>query len=191
MTVEPAAEQRAMQAAAPAAIRAPHALPDALQAALGPDEVVILLLRPSLLYIPLSSLGTLAAAAALGLVLAFLARLPWSGWTETHAAFVACLVAALRLGWAWIDWTFHLYALTDRRILARRGVLRTALYEAPLSRIQNTIVVQSLRERIFALGTIGFATAGRGTFDAFWLTLHAPYAVHRTVLDAIERYARR
>ena len=182
---------RAEHAATPAAVGAAPAVPGALHAALGPDETVILFLRPSLLYIPLSSLGTLVAAAIVGLALAYLSHFPWIGWSESHAAFIGVTIATLRLGWAAIDWWFHLYALTDRRILARYGVVRTALYEAPLTRIQNTIMVQSLRERIFGLGTIGFATAGRGTFDAFWVTLASPAEVHRTVLDAIERYARR
>ena len=185
------AHTRAQHAAAPATLHPAHELPHALHASLGPDEAVILLLRPSLLYIPLSSLGTLAAALIIGLSLAYLSHFSWVGWSEKDAIFIGSTIATLRLGWAVIDWWFHLYALTDRRILARYGVFRTALYEAPLSRIQNTIVVQSLRERIFALGTIGFATAGRGTFDAFWITLGAPFAVHRTVLDAVERYGRR
>jgi uncharacterized membrane protein YdbT with pleckstrin-like domain len=76
-------------------------------------------------------------------------------------------------------------------VIARRGILRTVLQEAPLARLQNTIVVQSLRERMFGLGTLGFATAGRGTFDAFWETVRQPFAVHRTVLEAVERYGGR
>jgi hypothetical protein len=42
-----------------------------------------------------------------------------------------------------------------------------------------------------AAGTLGFATAGRGTFDAFWESVAAPFEVHRRVLEAIERYGRR
>ena len=72
-----------------------------------------------------------------------------------------------------------------------KGAASTVLQEAPLARLQNTIVVQSLRERVFGLGTLGFATAGRGTFDAFWETVRQPFAVHRTVLEAVERYGRR
>jgi len=177
--------------AAPAAVGSVEALPHLLQATLGPDEVVILLLRPSLLYIPLSSLGTLAASAAIGLALVFAGRFQWSPWAEGDGIVIGGGLAALRLAWAAVDWWYHLYALTDRRLLARRGVFRTQLYEAPLARIQNTVVVQRLRERLFGLGTIGFSTAGRGTFDAFWEMLRAPYAVHRTVLDAVERYGRR
>lgn len=191
MTRETAETVRAPHAATPAAIPVTQTLPHALHVALGPDEVIILFLRPSLLYIPLSSLGTLLAAAIIGLALAYLSHFSWVAWSDRDAIFIGCMIASLRLGWAVIDWWYHLYALTDRRLLARYGVFRTSLYEAPLTRIQNTIVVQSLRERIFALGTIGFATAGRGTFDAFWVTVRAPFAVHRTVLDAIERYGRK
>ena len=41
------------------------------------------------------------------------------------------------------------------------------------------------------LGTLGFATAGRGTFDAFWESVAAPFEVHARVREAIERYGRR
>jgi uncharacterized membrane protein YdbT with pleckstrin-like domain len=101
------------------------------------------------------------------------------------------LLAAARLTWGWLDWYTHAFVLTDRRVIARRGVLRTALHEAPLVMIQNTVVVQSLRERIFGLGTIGFATAGRSTFDAYWEMVPRPFVVHGQVLDAVRRYGRK
>jgi len=179
----------AVPAAAPAATAV--AVPAAVQSALAPGEIVILSLKPSLLYIPLSSLGTLLASAVIASLISFSAQFPQSPWGRGDAVFVGATVAGLRLVWAAIDRSFHAYVLTDRRVIARRGVLRTVLYESPLSRIQNTIVVQSLRERVFGLGTLGFATAGRSTFDAFWEMLPRPFVVHRTVLDAIERYARR
>lgn len=181
---------RAAHAAAPAgAVATP--VPQALQSALSPGEIVVLVLKPSPLYIALSSLGTLVSAALLACILAYLSRFAWAPWTEGHALAIGATVAAGRLVAAAIDRQFHFYMLTDRRVLTRRGVLRTVLHETPLSRIQNTIVVQSLRERLFGLGTLGFATAGRGTFDAYWETIARPFVVHRTVLETIERYARR
>ncbi|MFM7051588.1 MAG: PH domain-containing protein [Planctomycetota bacterium] len=179
----------AAPAAAPAT--AAGAVPSSVQSALSPGEIVVLSLRPSLFYIPLSSLGTLVASALIGALLAYSAQFRWSPWSDGDAFFVGGTVAGLRLAWAAVERSFHAYVLTDRRIIARRGVFRTVLYESPLARIQNTIVVQSMRERVFGLGTLGFATAGRGTFDAFWEMLPAPLKVHRTVLDTIERYARR
>ncbi|MFM2165414.1 MAG: hypothetical protein RL325_1851 [Planctomycetota bacterium] len=166
-------------------------MPHGLQAVLSPDETVLLVLRPSALYIGLSSLGTLAASVVMALLLAYLAQFRWTPWSDLDAAGFGVLLASLRLGWAWLDWINHVYVLTDRRVIARRGVLRTAMYEAPLARIQNTIVVQSLRERVCRLGTLGFATAGRGTFDAFWESVAAPFEVHARVREAIERYGRR
>ena len=178
-------------AAAPAAVPTTQHIPHALQAVLGPDEVIVLLLRPSVLYIVLSSLGTLVASLVIGLVIAYAAHFPWSPWKESHAVLFGGGLACMRLAWAWLDWINHAYALTDRRVIARRGILRTALYEAPLTRIQNTIVVQSMRERLCGLGTLGFATAGRGTFDAFWESIASPFEVHRKVLETIQRYGRR
>jgi membrane protein YdbS with pleckstrin-like domain len=188
---EPAPIASAPAGVAEAAPPGAAVLSGPLAASLAPDELVILFLRPSLLYIPLYSLGTLAASATLAAFLAYLSHFTWSPWSESHALAIGLIVAGMRLSWAALDWWMHAFALTDRRVIARRGILRTALYEAPLSRVQNTIVVQSLRERLFGLGTIGFATAGRGTFDAFWEMVASPFKVHRTVLDALERYGRR
>ena len=183
-------ELRAMQAA-PVAAAATPVIPQSVQAALSPDEVVLLVLKPSMLFIPLSALGTLLASLIVALLLAYSAQFAWSPWTDAHAVAVGGTVAALRLGRAWFEWWGHVYVLTDRRVIARRGILRTVLQEAPLSRLQNTVVVQSLRERAFGLGTIGFATAGRSTFDAFWEMVRKPFAVHRTILEVVERYGRR
>lgn len=177
--------------AATAATIAPADLPHAVQSALAPDEIVILHLRPSAAYVVLSSLGTLAAAAMIAATLAYAARLPWSPWSEPQALVIGGTVAGLRLAIAWLDWFMHVFVLTDRRVIARRGIVRTALYEAPLARIQNTIVVQSVRERLFGLGTLGFATAGRGTFDCYWEMVRRPFEVHRVVREAVERYGRR
>ena len=57
----------AQSATATPAVQAPL-VPAAVQSALSPDEIVILVLRPSLLYIPLSSLGTQAFVALMKLL---------------------------------------------------------------------------------------------------------------------------
>ena len=64
------------------------------------------------------------------------------------------------------------------------------LFEAPLRNIQHTGVFARVRERLFGLGTIGFATAGSDGYEAFWAMIAQPYEVHRTVTQAIERYGR-
>ena len=42
----------------------------------------------------------------------------------------------------------------------------------------------------FASGTIGFATSGSDVFDALWVMIRQPFAVHKTVVEAIQRYGK-
>jgi len=155
------------------------------------DEVVILLLRPSLLFVPLASLGALTVIAVVALALALMAiRISWIPWSEAHAYGLGVAAAAGRLLWQSLEWWCRIYVLTDRRVIRRMGVLRVAVFEAPLRNIQHTSVFRMLRERLFGLGSIGFATAGSDVFDAFWVTVRQPFAVHRTVVEAIRRYGR-
>ena len=100
-------------------------------------------------------------------------------------------MAFVRLCWQALDWWNRLYILTDRRVVRRMGVLRIYVFETPLRHVQHTSVFASIRERLFALGTIGFATAGSDTYEAFWVMVAKPFDVHRVVVEAIERYGRR
>ena len=162
-----------------------------LEGIVSDDEIVILLLRPSVLFVVLSSLGSLTVIAVLTLLLALLAiRASWIPWAETQAYGLGAAAAAARLLWQTLSWWCRVYVLTDRRIIRRMGVLRVSLFEAPLRNIQHTSVFMPLRERLCGLGTIGFATAGSDVFDAFWVMVRQPFVVHRAVMDAIQRYGR-
>ena len=153
------------------------------------DEIVILLLRPSLLFVPLATLGSLTFIAIMTLALALLAfRVSWIPWGEAQAYGLGVAAAAARLLWQCLDWWSRIYVLTDRRVVRRMGVLHVSVFEAQLRNIQHTSVFMPLRERLFGLGTIGFATAGSDVFDAFWVMVRSPFAVHRQVVEAIKRY---
>ena len=152
------------------------------------DEVVILALRPSILFVPLSALGSLVVILFITFALAYMSRLSWVGWTDTSAFALGVGLTALRLGAQALDWAGRFYILTDRRVLARRGVLRVTVFETPLRQIQHTSLFFLARERIFGLGTIGFATAGSDRFEAFWTMIADPVAVHRKIGEAVRRY---
>ena len=72
----------------------------------------------------------------------------------------------------------------------RDGVRRAVcdLRKARLDRIQQTSVLQLVRERAFGLGTITYATAGTSTLDALWEAVADPFEVHGEVTRAIGRY---
>jgi hypothetical protein len=154
------------------------------------DEVVILLLRPSVLYILLGSLGSLVFIALITFILAWISRLSWvgAGWNDTMAFGFGATLAIIRLSWQGLEWYSRLYILTDRRIIRRMGVLRVAVFETKIKNIQHTSVFRSVRERLFGLGSIGFATAGSDVFEAFWVMIDRPFHIHRIVVRAIEKY---
>jgi hypothetical protein len=154
------------------------------------DEIVILLLRPSILYVPLSSIGSLMFILIVTLALMWMTRLAWVKWTDVTAGGLGLALAALRLGWQALEWWSRVYVLTDRRIIRRMGVLRVSVFECQLKNIQHTSVFMLVRERLFVLGSIGFSTAGSDTFEAFWVMIRRPFDVHRIVVQAIERYGR-
>ncbi len=155
------------------------------------DEIILLAIRPSPLFIVLAPATGVLFLMVIALVAAQLAALvPWLPWTETQAYLLGFLLIAGRLGWQTLDWFNRVYLLTDRRILTRSGVLRVRIFETSLRSIQHTVIWRRVRERAFNLGTLGFATSGSDTFETFWQMLRQPVLIHRTVQDAIRRYGR-
>ncbi len=184
-------------AASSGATDAQELVVDQLQSALpagllADDEIVVLMLRPSLLFVGLSSLASLTVIAVVTLSLALLAiRITWLPWNELAAYAMGAAVATARLLWQCLEWWGLVYVLTDRRVVRRAGVLQVSIFEAPLRNIQHTSIFQPFRERLFSLGSIGFATAGSDVFDAFWVMIRQPFAVHKVVVETMQRYGGR
>ena len=157
---------------------------------LQPSEIIILLLKPSPLFILLAPLKTLAVIAvatlgAIGVNDYFLL-----GVTRRDILLAGLALIGLRLFWQFLEWLSRVYVLTDQRVIRVRGVLRVSVFESPLERIQHTETFFSIRERLFALGTLGFATAGTGVIEAAWQMIANPLEVHQTVVRTIRRYRR-
>jgi membrane protein YdbS with pleckstrin-like domain len=178
---------------AEAAGEASEAVPSAaVQHLLQEDETVLLFLRPSPWFVLLDGGSIYLLIAVCALFFAWLGNQPWTPvvFSEQQVFSAFAMVVVLRAIWKTLDWANRLYVLTDRRILRRRGVFVMSVVEAPLRRIQNSAVYARVRERVLGLGTIGFATAGSDGFEVVWEIIPSPIDVHRTVLDAIERYGR-
>ena len=157
---------------------------------LQPGELILLVLKPSPLFIFLEPLTTLLA---LGLVTAGavgLNELISTGVGNTNIAVAGAAIISVRLFWQFLDWLSRLYVLTDRRVVRVRGVLRVHIFETPLRNVQHIDVSLSVRERLFGLGTLGFATSGTGGIEAVWRMIARPVKVHQQVAEAIRRYGR-
>ncbi len=149
-------------------------------------EVVHFAIKPSPWFLLLVSLRTLLAAALVGAL----------AWTEilmpdyrAYALQLALVVAALRIGWAILEWTARLYVLTNRRVMTIRGILRPDIFACPLSRVQRTELTASPIERPVRAGTILIHI--RATDDQSartdWAVVSRPQEVFERLHEAVER----
>jgi uncharacterized membrane protein YdbT with pleckstrin-like domain len=171
----------------PDAVRADALLPEQL---LQPGEIIILLLKPHPLFIVLAPLATLVMMVLVVGGGVYIARSAGAYDTAQNIALIGGLLIAARLLWQFLEWLSRVYVITDQRVVALGGVLRVRVFEAPLQSITHSELLFSLRERVFALGTLGFYTAGSSIGEAYWLMVARPLEVHRKVVETLKRYRR-
>lgn len=184
----------AVNGADPLTLRAATLLPADL---LNGGEVILLLLKPSPLYIVLGALRPLLTIAVITAICVSLnqfslrisgdwaLRLPLSSRDILLAGFG---IFGIRLFWQLLEWLSRIYVLTDQRVIRVRGVLTVSVFQAPLSQLQQTDMIFTVRERLFGLGTLAFSTAGTAAREAYWVMIAKPLEVHQAVLEAIKRY---
>lgn len=153
------------------------------------DEAIVLLLKPSPWFVLLESLGTLAVLALALAASLTLINLQLIEGAQRDLVFATIgLVAVLKIFWQFLEWLSRIYVLTDRRMIRVKGVLRVQVFEATLRNIQHTTTVFSIRERLFSLGTLAFATAGTGVHEAAWTMIAHPLKVNQIVTQTLSRY---
>lgn len=150
------------------------------------DEIVIFAIKPSLWFVLFTSVRWLIAMTVVIVLTGWLGpRLPS---VDTPLVIKAAMaLAAARLGFALLQWVSRLYVLTNRRIMRLRGIFNVDLFECQLSKIQNTNLTLTWYERLAALGSISFATAGTGGIEASWVNINNPLEIHERVRSAIHR----
>ncbi|NKE35725.1 PH domain-containing protein [Natronococcus sp. JC468] len=87
--------------------------------------------------------------------------------------------AALPL-WRYVGIARTAYAITDRRVAVRRGVLGVSVRAVGLERVQNTTVTQGAIDRAIGAGTVAIETASGSTIA--FRSIDDPLAV-RTELE--------
>jgi len=168
-----------------AAARAAGMLPAEL---LQPGEIIILLLKPSVWFILLVPIRILTLIVVLAMAGDLANSYLDVGMSRQNTLLVATTLILFRLFWQFLEWLSRVYVLTDRRVITVAGVIRVRLFETPLQKIQHTNLLFSLRERLFGLGTLAFATAGTAAIETYWLMVNEPLKVHQKVVQTISRY---
>lgn len=155
---------------------------------LQPGELIILMIKPSALYILLAPLRALFVIIVAVMLFDQLASTDMVNLSRQDVSLAGIFLVGLRLFWQFLDWMSRVYVLTDRRVIRVKGVLRVEVFEASLKQVQHTEAHFSIRERMFALGTISFATAGTSAPEAYWRMVSKPLQIHQTIVRTLDRY---
>ena len=147
-------------------------------------EAVLLVLRPSLWFIALTSLRWMGAGVA---------AVAGAGATGSHGAHyrtwveVAVSVVAARVAWAAVQWTGRLYVLTDLRLLTLSGVTRVDVSDCPLRKVARTRLVRSTVDRLLGIGSIQIVPHDPDQPFAVWQQVARPVEVHEQIVATLNR----
>lgn len=169
-----------------------------------PGERVVFNARPSVWYILIRGLPD-ALPGLVVLVVVWLLRglaVAAAGSIDRGLAAVfdlwlgrlmlaAALYALARLVWAVLDWFCRRYVMTEARLVALRGVIRTVRFDLPHRRVQHLAVTRSLLERIFGVGTIAAASAGTDAHEIVWRSVARPDAALASIRARVDAVSRR
>lgn len=103
-----------------------------------------------------------------------LALVVWAGWL-LHRYLV---------------WTYTHFVVTDRRVIARSGIVTKRGTEIPLDRINNIDFSQRIWERVIGAGDLGVESAGKDGQSHFENVRH-PDLVQQEIYRQMEANARR
>jgi uncharacterized membrane protein YdbT with pleckstrin-like domain len=149
------------------------------------DEVVLILTKPSLWFVIITSFRFIVAAALLGVLAG---RMQWMINLNTPTiATVTALVCVGRFVWAMLVWSSHTYMLTNQRIVTIKGVLNTTMAQAHLRKVQRTVLYRPLYLKLFGIATVGIGTAATTDFEATWVMIARPQQTYEAIVAAIQK----
>lgn len=148
-------------------------------------EVVILMLRPSLWFIPFVCLRF----AAVVLILMINAQI-FNEQLHWHARLyneVGVLLLVGRLMIAVLQWLGRLYILTDMRVVQMVGVFGVEISDCPLRKVGRVRVIYTVKERLLRLGSVEIIPFDDAFPVGLWQTVSRPREVHKVIVQAMRR----
>lgn len=106
--------------------------------------------------------------------------------TKQGVALVIFLVGLLPLIGAYLRYRCSEFAVTDKRVLIKTGVIRRQTMETLLNKVENISVQQSLLGRLLNFGTI--QVTGTGSTKETFANIGAPLEFRRQVQSATLNY---
>src|SRR2546425_70852 len=150
---------------------------------LAADETILLELKPSavpFVIAPALAMSTVLGTFLLAFALLAVESVPLAIRTCGLPLVVLALVLVLTSITGYLTWRNTFFAVTDKRVLQKSGLIGMNAFDAPLTSIQNVTLLQPFFFKLFGIGTIVFATSGTGGGAAI-----PRAAIGRTVASAM------
>ena len=148
-------------------------------------ELVMLILKPSIWFVLLSSVKFIAAVLIFMIAAkVFDEHLPYNPFVYVETGI---FLLAGRLMWAVQQWTGRLYVLTDMRILRISGVFNVNIFDCPLRKVVQVRLVSNLRERLCGVGSIEIISRDDSCPPGLWQTIAKPQEVLEQIEAAIRK----
>jgi uncharacterized membrane protein YdbT with pleckstrin-like domain len=112
-------------------------------------------------------------------------------WSLAHLIFFGLLLLIIGVGlvfliWAWIRYKTTEFAVTDRRIIAKTGLISRSTVELFLDKVEALHVDQSVPGRLLDFGTI--TIRGTGTTLEPIRNISAPLELRKQFMQAADLY---
>ena len=112
-------------------------------------------------------------------------------WSLTHLIFFGVLLLVVGVGlvllaWAWIRYATTEFAVTDKRIIAKTGLISRSTVELFLDKVEALHVDQSVPGRLLDYGTI--TIRGTGTTLEPIRDISAPLELRKQFMQAADLY---
>ena len=151
-------------------------------------EVVILLLKPSVWFILLTSLRFSAVVLLLmGAVFVFDIDDKVHFLTPFAVIEGGVFLITGRLMFSVLQWTARLYVLTDLRVLRIAGVFNVTIFDCPLRKIARTRLLQTWRDKLLGIGSIEIIPLDDDAPEGVWQTIARPRQVHEQLISSINK----
>ena len=145
------------------------------------NEVVILLVRPSVWYLLASSLRFSAVVILLAVLIGS------RNWLQLQTLItLPAILVTVRLAYAIMDWLSHWYMLTNYRIITIKGVRQPVFFQASLGKLTDIRLMRSSIEQVLGLGTIGFSNGTDINPDSLWHWIANPERVHQQIIHTMQ-----
>lgn len=99
------------------------------------------------------------------------------------------VVGLFILVWAWIKYKTTEFAVTDRRVIAKSGLISRRTVEMFLDKVESLNVEQSVPGRLFDYGTV--TIRGTGATSEPFGEISAPLALRKQFMDAADAYRKK